>query len=220
MKNKIIKGRVTAIMLTYKRFEQMKNAVQMFLNQTHEDKELIILNTGSQSYKKIVSDFVKKMDSKQIIYIEHKRKENEFLADLHNIALQFSSGEYFCRWDDDDMYSINRIKKQFDYCEKLKLDLCLFKNFTIKLNNENFRISHKGFFEPSLFVRNLDKYRYPHVTMCEDTMLVNRIARINGKCGVMKENDFNDYTYVHNGDNICDKTLFQDLIKLNDVWEN
>ena len=86
-------------MLTYNRYELFTKSLQYFLDQTYENKELIIVNSGNQEYFDKIQLLVKNYSN--IKHIHHIKNENETVGHLRNLSLDNATGEYIAVFDDD-----------------------------------------------------------------------------------------------------------------------
>ena len=78
-------SRVTALMLTYNRIELSKRAISCFLNQTFEDKSLLIVNSGNYSYKALLHEYINSLNDKAkslIKVVDYTRNTTDTLGDL------------------------------------------------------------------------------------------------------------------------------------------
>jgi glycosyltransferase involved in cell wall biosynthesis len=98
-----IPGLISCIMPTRNRREFIPRAIQCFLAQTHEAKELIILDNGES-----IADLVPADD--RIRYIRMSSKSTT--GQLRNLCCQVSRGEFIAHWDDDDWSHPERLAEQ------------------------------------------------------------------------------------------------------------
>ena len=113
-----IDNRVTVILPTYKRPENLRAAAKSVLEQCYNDIELIIVDDNGASSKyhqetrNLVNDLRKEYLHRNIIYIQHEVNANG--ASARNTGIFASSGEYICFLDDDDIYLEGRIAKSVE----------------------------------------------------------------------------------------------------------
>lgn len=105
--------KVSCCMVTYNRFELAKMSIQCYLNQTYENKELIIVTDGPISYQNELKDYIDSLKRKDILLKCFKRRKT--LGKLRNISLDNCNGELYCQWDDDDLNHPDRIAVQVKY---------------------------------------------------------------------------------------------------------
>lgn len=143
---------ITAVMVTGKPrgvegLPQM--AVECFLNQTYENKELLILNHGSENFS-----------GKNIRDVKIQKGENEHIGALRNRAFALAQGELICVWDDDDCSSPERMTWQAERTPDGKMSM--LENIFAKnlLTGETItRHSRVGFGATMLYPRSTpDRY--------------------------------------------------------------
>ncbi len=99
--------RVSCLMLTYNKFPNgelvVAEAIESFLRQTHDNKELIIVNDTPEQSIKLHADY----DNIKLINLPYRARS---LGEKCNIAAAMATGDYLMRWDDDDISLPWRIK--------------------------------------------------------------------------------------------------------------
>ena len=95
---------VSCIMPTYNRREFIPHAIQYFLRQDYINKELVIVDDGSDSVEDLVPD------NKFIRYI--KLSYRTTLGYKRNFCVKESRGNLIMHWDDDDWMAPYRISYQ------------------------------------------------------------------------------------------------------------
>ena len=99
----MITPRVSVLLCTRNRREFAKTAIQCYLEQTYENKELIIVDDGSDSIYDLVEDMP------QVSYLWHPAKN---LSVKRNAGVRIASGDFICHFDDDDWSGPNRVADQ------------------------------------------------------------------------------------------------------------
>lgn len=99
---------VTAIMLTRGRAALAAIALECFLRQTYERKELVIVDDV------LDPSFCQPPDGDNIVYLPSSLRS---IADKRNLACALADGEYICHWDDDDWSAPERIADQVQRLE-------------------------------------------------------------------------------------------------------
>jgi len=111
---------VTVIIPTYNRAHLVCRAIQIVLNQTYKDFELIIVDDGStDNTEDIIKEFKKK--DERIKYIRHKKNKGGSAA--RNTGIKAAKGEYIAFQDSDDEWLPEKLKKQME----------IFKNTSSKI---------------------------------------------------------------------------------------
>jgi len=169
---------VSCLMLTYNRFKPLTQAINNFINQTHNNKELIIVNSGNLNYKRKVSKYINNLND-DVDNIYHYEVEPMSIGELRNIGLENSNGEYIIVFDDDDVHHPQRIEKQLDLCINSNIDGTIFRNFTAVYKNKwfgqkRYHCTMLPGLEGTLLFRKGD-VRYPDMDQGEDTGLLVKI---------------------------------------------
>ena len=109
--------KVTAIITSYNRFDYLLNAVDSVLNQKYENKELIIINDGSEDDRYRSYKFPENV---KILHIDKTKTPNWGGArkPLINIVAQESESKYLAFLDDDDIWLDNKLERQINLLEK------------------------------------------------------------------------------------------------------
>lgn len=95
---------ISCVMPTADRRAFVPRAIEQFLAQTHEPRELIILDDGADP----VADLVP--DDPRIRY--ERLPARMVLGSKRNLGCELARGELIAHWDDDDLYSPNRLAVQ------------------------------------------------------------------------------------------------------------
>jgi glycosyltransferase involved in cell wall biosynthesis len=171
---------VTAVMVTGMhpvRYILARVAIQCFKNQTHSNKNLLIINHGEESLKS---------DDDRILEIRIKKKPTDTVGDLRNIGLEHASGDFIINWDDDDWYHPRRIEVQLaaqqgDSAVLLKRRL----HYSFENGCARYSVRPKGAEATVLHPRDT-KFRYPSLVRRSDSVFVRyfdrRIALDNNPC--------------------------------------
>ncbi|OMQ08168.1 glycosyltransferase [[Flexibacter] sp. ATCC 35103] len=106
---------VSCIMPTYNRSEFITNAINQFLHQDYQNKELIIIDDSQMSIDNLVPE------SNLIKYIYLNEKLN--LGSKRNMACKIAKGEIIVHLDDDDYYAPDWLQKQITFLIEKKLDI-------------------------------------------------------------------------------------------------
>lgn len=108
--------RVSIIMGEYncKSMELLSQTVQSLINQTYTNWELIICDDGSSNNTYSMLESIKQLDPRIKII---KNEENQGLGFALNTCLQYATGEYIARQDDEDISTPNRLQAQVDFLD-------------------------------------------------------------------------------------------------------
>ncbi len=121
---------ISVILPIYKGAEWLSESIESILQQKFTSFELIIVNDASpdNSY-----DVINMYNDKRIKYIEHS--ENKGLVAALNTGLQYATGKYIARMDQDDISLPHRLQLQYDYMEQHQD--CVLLGTQVKVMGEN-----------------------------------------------------------------------------------
>lgn len=112
MKNDIL---VSVVIPTYKRSTTLSRAINSVLNQTYQWLEIIVVDDNSPGTldRRLTESVMTQYESIQnIIYIQHSQNINGSAA--RNTGIRIARGEYIAFLDDDDEFTCNKIKFQYE----------------------------------------------------------------------------------------------------------
>lgn len=92
------------------RFEFFKRSVAGYCAQTHPDKELVVVADGASAARQPLVDHIAGLGRSDIRFVPISGKKT--LGALRNRACDAARGDYFCQWDDDDLYHPRRLEEQ------------------------------------------------------------------------------------------------------------
>ncbi len=169
--------KVSVVIPTYNRYEYLLNAVNSVKNQDFKEFEIIIINDGSTDinyYEKNLSG----PNINQIDVKENQKIKNGFASDaIRNIGIENAQGKYIAFLDDDDIWLINKLNKQYNLLEssqnKMSSTDGLFGHGIFdpqkkyKLFNQEFyfKVISKKYKNTKFFKRNFpfSKFEYPKI---------------------------------------------------------
>ena len=111
--------KVSVIIPTYNRAENIDRAINSIVNQTYKNIEIIVVDDNSNESEcrtKMMEKMSKYANQKNIIYLKHEVNKNGAAA--RNTGIQKSTGDYITFLDDDDYYMPDRIEKLVSCLEK------------------------------------------------------------------------------------------------------
>lgn len=194
---------VSCIMPTYNRPHYLLRAIYMFYKQDYTNRELIIVDDSDR----LKIPKVPKIPN--ITYIELKKKES--IGTKRNIAVKHAKGDIFIFWDDDDIYSPNRISKQIKPILKDGIDITVFSNVIYHdiCTNTYFKttkkvhkmIWYKGYLCGTIASKKKiwQNVKFKPVSLEEDKMYIQD-ALDNGATLKTVYNDY-DFIYTKHGSN-------------------
>ena len=112
--------KVSAIMCTYGRFQCVQRSLSMFLDQSYENKELIIFNTAEKKLE--LNDSLKNENIKVINQSISTETNKPYIniGEVRRDSLKHMDGDIYICWDDDDYYMPFHIEQGINYLNKSK----------------------------------------------------------------------------------------------------
>ena len=107
---------ISIIITTYKRKESFEKALRSAMLQTYENIEIIVVddNADQLEYRKWVSNLMENFP--HITYIKNNKNLGGALA--RNEGIKKAHGEFIAFLDDDDVYTKDKISKQYECYKK------------------------------------------------------------------------------------------------------
>lgn len=156
------KRKVSVIIPTYSRPNNLKRAIESVLSQTYGNIELIVVDDngeGTQYQKETELLLSSYIENKQVKYIKHKHNRNGSAA--RNTGVHAADGSFICLLDDDDEFLPNKISIQVQ-C----LELAMQQNEKVKGCYCNLRqIGYN---------RKVDRINQPTVNL-QENLLLNKV---------------------------------------------
>ncbi len=138
--------KVSVLMAVYNSAKYLKPSIESILNQTFIDFEFIIIDDCSSDNS---LSLLESYQDKRIKII--KNVKNQGLTKNLNKGLKIARGDYVARMDDDDISSLDRLEKQYNFMERNKeVFLCGSLGYVIDENGK--RIGEKN-----LEIKNIKK---------------------------------------------------------------
>lgn len=107
---------VSCIMPTYNRPEYIPHAIRYFQRQDYPNRELIILDDGTQAVEGLIPP------DPCIRYI--RLATRTVLGAKRNLGCRMASGTLIVHWDDDDWMAPHRLSYQVEMLQSQRADLC------------------------------------------------------------------------------------------------
>lgn len=198
-------------MVTANRMHLAERAIRCFEQQTYPNKELVIIDDGTQDYTPLFDG----LDTGQVIYKKVDPSLDYKLGKLRNISLDEATGDYLVQWDDDDWYHPERIEIQATTLSS-GYDACCLAGALMHLNTQEFNshpyIGHLPEGIPgSIMHRKDDSIRYPETRRAEDTVYLKewmnkRYMKLDDSCNHL-------FLRAFHGDNTWEIEHFERRIK-------
>ena len=188
-------------------------SIDMFLCQTYKNKELIIM-VDTEEQKKDIDQYIY-FDLQGVLNINVHVTKHDVLGKIRNEGIELSKGEFICVWDDDDIYSPERISTQLEAIYHHNKPACTLSRTLLyfEKDKECFLSKIQPFgWEMTLLCEKKYMPKYSEIQLGEDTQLLielgnrQQITIIEGTylyCYVY--HDENAYPKQHYVNNITQK---------------
>jgi glycosyltransferase involved in cell wall biosynthesis len=103
--------KVSCLMVTRDRVALAKRAIRCFADQTHANRELVVVCDGEPRVRGGLERCAAALGLDNVRFIREPRPDMT-LGALRNLAMAQASGDIVCQWDDDDCYHPDRIRAQ------------------------------------------------------------------------------------------------------------
>lgn len=170
---------ISCIMPTHNRRAFIPLALQHFLSQDYPNKELLVVDDGSDP----ISDLVSNLPSVRYLRLESRLS----IGAKRNLACRHARGELIAQWDDDDWYASNRLRYQAEPILRNQADITGLENtYLLELAAGQFwtldQHLHQRMFLGNVhggtlvFRKRLmdEGLRYPEVNLAEDAGLLKQ----------------------------------------------
>jgi len=198
MKDRMYIPLISCVMITYKRKKYVKESIKMFQKQDYKNKELIIIDDSPKR--------MEQLSEKNVKYYHLPQKKS--IGEKRNIGVKKSKGEIIIMWDDDDIYSKDRIRHQVEDIINGKYDMSVYKDIYYYIEDEK-RIKEtskrdkyilwwKGILSGSIaFKKGIwEKNKYEDINLAEDREFIKKCLKDGYKLKKLKQNKEN-YKYLY-----------------------
>lgn len=167
---------ISCLMVTRGRAPQARLAIQSFLNQTWNERELVIVDdTPVQPGSRALEEHVSSLADARIRYIQLPSR-GQTLGDLRNFAVSKARGEFIAQWDDDDLSHPRRLEMQMASLQVFKADSAFLQRELIWWPAKNrLAVSRSRVWESTILCRKAALPPYPSLARGEDTPVVSQI---------------------------------------------
>lgn len=175
--------KISCIVPTYNRHELLCNCIQYYLDQTYDNKELIIVDDSTKRISDLNKRYITNLKRDDILYVNCPRTT---IGNKRNQAIKISTGTIICFWDDDDIHKPLRLQRQLSQMLKTRCDISFLKNVPCLINDEIVHIPRKlhdnwwwkGYICPTMMFRRrlwgLCKFRNTNIS--EDSGFVKGLT--------------------------------------------
>jgi len=156
----------TCLCMTYGRPTLLGEAVKCFIDQDYSNKQLLILND------QVGVELVLENCPSNITLINYPARFNS-LGEKRNYLKGFggSNGKdnFYCVWDDDDLYMPYRISQSVELMKNRGYDIVKARSAVMSVNNGQYKVVQNLFHSQACITNDyMSRTRYPDVSVGED----------------------------------------------------
>lgn len=183
------------------------NAVEQFEKQNYPNRELVL----------VYQDNLSSMDLARLRRVNAvlvKAKTSHTLGRLRQLALEAAGGEFVCQWDDDDLYSPNRLGRMLAALRDQSADAAVLRRWYIDdVQARVMYLSSERNWEGSALVRTGLARDIGYSSLCrgEDSVFWKELEMRNAKVAHVHAPDL--YVYRVHGGNTWDRPHFDALLR-------
>jgi glycosyltransferase involved in cell wall biosynthesis len=181
--------RVSCLMVTRDRLALAKRAMRCFADQTHCNRELVVLSEGSARTRGALERHATALGLDNVRLIPEPQP-GMTLGALRNVAMAEASGDVVCQWDDDDCCHPDRIRLQLERMLADKARACCFTDQLHYREDDNsvrwidwtigVPAVHHHLIPGTLMMFRDARFRYPetgpHARSGEDSVLLDELV--------------------------------------------
>jgi hypothetical protein len=197
---------VSCVMVSWGKLMPARFAIECFLAQTYENRELVIVCDQPQTE---LGRYVEQLNNPSIRYVGIAYQQFT-LGILRNIAISLCHGEYVCQWDDDDLSDPMRIHVSLSALLLSGAVACFLSSWVMWWPRKK-SLSHPRVrpWEGSMLARRDVIPIYPSLAKSEDTFVLSGIVQ---RHTVVLVDCPRLYIYVVTGFNTWDQEHFAGMV--------
>lgn len=146
----------------------VEEAIVSILNQSYRNIEFIIIDDCSTDKTWEIVSYYSDIDKR---IVSHRFSENRRIADALNFGLQLATGEFIARMDGDDISTVDRIRRLFDYLIE-NPDISLVGSFMEIINESGQTIGERKLITDYFDLLKIVKFAspVPHIWLCKKSV--------------------------------------------------
>ena len=202
--------KVSCLMLSRDRLLLADRAIRAFAAQSYPNRELVVVSQGTAAYRRALENAFRRHGVAGVKLVTADEKMT--IGELRNLAMEAASGEILCQWDDDDYSHRDRVLMQAEALLAAGAHACYLTSFlqyleplgVLYLNDwtmDGRNARPHRLFEPSLMLRQGERFRFPAMNRAEDTAMRDALCESVQVAELMAPHL---YVYQFHGRNVTD----------------
>lgn len=154
---------VSCLCCTYNRPMLLGESIRCFLDQDYENKRLIVLN--DQEGVQLSMD-----NCPDNVSILNSPVRFGSLGEKRNFLKSYEVGDFYCIWDDDDLYVPYRLSESIYLMQRdTQYDIIKPKDSFISIDNSGYQVATNRFHAQAIISKEyMDSHVYPPISLGED----------------------------------------------------
>lgn len=195
------------MMVTADRPYLAERAIWCFSQQSHPNRELVIVDDGTTDYSAIIDS----SGSRGRIRYVRLPPRGESLGELRNRSIEEAHGSWIIQWDDDEWYHPRRIEIQLEAARRSGMGASALRSTLMRIDSDDgdhleFR-SDSGIATPGTIMFERGPDRYPALRRNEDGIFLRSIRRRVG-VAVLGTEFSHLFVRIHHGRNTWNREHF------------
>jgi glycosyltransferase involved in cell wall biosynthesis len=194
-------------MVTADRVDLARRAVQCFVQQTHANRELIVVDDGNADYRPLLRAAEAFAPVKHIKLPNSNRRS---LGELRNIAIEAANGDWCIQWDDDEWYHAERVSRQLATAIASGVGASALRWTLMDVPTTRGRLQFRtrtGIATPGTLLFKKSDLRYPPLARNEDGIFLRDVRRRRGRARLERATS-HLFVRVFHGSNTWDERHF------------
>lgn len=185
---------VSCLMVSRGRLFPARWAIECFQRQTYANRELLVVLDDPDCP---LIAYLDGLGDPRIRWLLSAGQRP--LGALRNLAVEQARGEYVCQWDDDDLYSPDRIAVQMAVLKSTGFVACVLRRWTLWWPEAaKLALSGVRCWEGSILALKQALPPYPALRRGEDTLMLEKLIAHHG---LLSLDAPELYLYIHHGNN-------------------
>ncbi|MBW3560493.1 MAG: glycosyltransferase [Proteobacteria bacterium] len=202
---------ISCLMVTRNRPRQAALAVECFARQTHQNRELVIVDGGEpgKSRDDLAATVAAYRARGLRLNLVHEPQGDRVLGEMRNIAVSAASGAYVATWDDDDLSDPLRLELQYQALRHAgAVASFLGKAIVWAPRRRLLGVARFGRWENTMVCAKAALPGYPAMSVGEDVAVGDRLA---GAARIVVLEQPRLYLHVQHGSNASNEHAFRTM---------